>query len=74
MEKEIIRIVSPREKLKPPKKIEEDNISKVTSVHSLDIVSKIKTPKPSEQALKAEKGKKTEEMTAERPQARSSKV
>jgi hypothetical protein len=46
----------------------------VTSVHSLDIVSKIKTPKPSGQLLKAEKGKKMADMMAERPQTKSSKV
>lgn len=46
MEKEIIRIVSPRDKQKSAKKVEEEHVSKLTSVHSLDIVSKIKTPKP----------------------------
>jgi hypothetical protein len=78
MEKEIIRIVSPRDKPKSPKKAEDENPSKLTSVHSLDIVSKIKTPKPSVQISKAEKGKKMEEAMGktmdERPPTRNSKV
>jgi hypothetical protein len=48
MEKEIIRISSPRDKPKSLKKLDKEDMSKLASVHSLDIVSRIKTPKEEE--------------------------
>jgi hypothetical protein len=45
MEKDVIRIVSPRDKLKFSKKVDQEEPSKLVTVHSLDIVSRIKTPK-----------------------------
>ena len=41
----MIRIMSPCDRPKPAIKVEAEEASKLTLVHSLDIVSKIKTPK-----------------------------
>ena len=41
----MIRIMSPRDKPKLAIKVESEEASKLTPVHSLDIVSKIRSPK-----------------------------